>query len=217
MTRIGVLASGSGTNLQAILDACAAGTIPAQVAVVVVNVPAAPAKERALKSGVPVVTIDHREFASRAAFDTAVLAALELHQVEIVCLAGFLRLLSPLLIEHFKNKILNIHPALLPSWPGLHAQRQALEGGARFAGVTVHLVDSGTDTGPILLQAVVPVLPSDTEEQLSMRLRVLEHRLYPEAIRLVAEGRVRIEGRRAILDGAHWPAEEAALWCPSVP
>lgn len=213
--RVGVLASGSGTNLQAILDGCRDGDLAAEVAVVVVNVPDAKAKDRALAAGVPALVVDHRAFGSREDFDRAVLAALKLHRVDLVCLAGFMRLLSPVLVEAYQNKILNIHPALLPAYPGLHAQRQALEGGARFTGVTVHLVDAGTDTGPILLQAVAPVLPTDDEATLSARLRALEHRLYPAAVKLFAEGRVRVEGRKVTITGVSWPDPAAALVSPA--
>ena len=200
--RLGVLASGSGSNLQAILDACATGSIPAEVAVVLCNVPGAKALERAERSRVPAVLRSHRQFASREAYDAEVVATLRRHRVELVCLAGFMRLITPVLLGAFENKILNIHPSLLPSFPGMHAVGQAIDAGVRVAGCTVHVVDAGTDTGPILLQAAVPVLDGDSEETLAARILVQEHRCYPRAIALWAEGRVRIEARRVRIDGA---------------
>lgn len=194
--RLGVLASGSGSNLQSILDACAAGRLSAEVAVVVSNVPGAKALDRAKAAGVPAILLPHGGFPSRDAYDAAVIEALRRHGVEVVCLAGFMRLITPTLLGEFQNKILNIHPALLPSFPGLHAVRQALDAGVRVSGCTVHLVDQGTDTGPILVQAAVPVLDGDTEETLAARILEQEHRCYPRAIQLFAEGRVSVEGRK---------------------
>lgn len=194
--RLGVLASGSGSNLQSILDACAAGRLSAEVAVVVSNVPGAKALDRAKAAGVPAILLPHGGFPSRDAYDAAVIEALRGHGVEVVCLAGFMRLITPTLLGEFQNKILNIHPALLPSFPGLHAVRQALDAGVRVSGCTVHLVDQGTDTGPILVQAAVPVLDGDTEETLAARILEQEHRCYPRAIQLLAEGRVSVEGRK---------------------
>lgn len=194
--RLGVLASGSGSNLQSILDACAAGRLSAEVAVVVSNVPGAKALDRAKAAGVPAILLPHGGFPSRDAYDAAVIEALRRHGVEVVCLAGFMRLITPTLLGEFQNKILNIHPALLPSFPGLHAVRQALDAGVRVSGCTVHLVDQGTDTGPILVQAAVPVLDGDTEETLAARILEQEHRCYPRAIQLLAEGRVSVEGRK---------------------
>lgn len=194
--RLGVLASGSGSNLQSILDACAAGRLSAEVAVVVSNVPGAKALDRAKAAGVPAILLPHGGFPSRDAYDAAVIEALRRHGVEVVCLAGFMRLITPTLLGEFQNKILNIHPALLPSFPGLHAVRQALDAGVRVSGCTVHLVDLGTDTGPILVQAAVPVLDGDTEETLAARILEQEHRCYPRAIQLLAEGRVSVEGRK---------------------
>ncbi len=196
MMRIGVLASGSGSNLQAILDACASGAIPAQVAAVICNVPGAKALARAEKAGVPAVLLAHAQFPSRDAYDAELVALLRRHQVELVCLAGFMRLITPVLLSAFQNKILNIHPSLLPSFPGLHAVRKTLAAGARVSGCTVHVVDEGTDTGPIVIQAAVPVLDGDTEETLAARILVQEHRIYPRAISLWAQGRVALDGRR---------------------
>jgi phosphoribosylglycinamide formyltransferase-1 len=193
---LGVLASGRGSNLQAILDAIAAGRCPARVAVVVSDRKDAAALERARQARVPAVHVDPHAFPARSAFDEAVARVLEEHGVELVCLAGFMRVLSPAFIGRYPGRILNVHPALLPAFPGLHAQRQALAHGVKVTGATVHFVDEGVDTGPIVLQAAVPVLDDDTEERLATRILAEEHRLYPEAIRLFAEGRLRLEGRR---------------------
>jgi phosphoribosylglycinamide formyltransferase 1 len=192
---LGVLASGRGSNLQAILDAIDAGRCPARVAVVVSDRKDAAALDRARRAGIRAVHVDPDASPDRGAFDDAVTRILDEHAVEMVCLAGYMRVLSPGFVRRYPMRILNVHPALLPAFPGLHAQRQALEHGARVAGATVHLVDEGVDTGPIVLQAV-PVLPDDTEETLSARILVEEHRLYPEAIRLFAEGRIEVSGRR---------------------
>jgi phosphoribosylglycinamide formyltransferase-1 len=200
---LGVLASGRGSNLQAILDAIAAGRCPARVAVVVSDRPEAPALDRARRAGVKAVYLDPHGHADRAAFDAATARVLEEHGVELVCLAGYRRLLSPPFVAAFRGRILNVHPALLPAFPGLHAARQALAYGVKVTGATVHLVDEGLDTGPVVLQAAVPVRDDDTEETLAARILVEEHRLYPEAIRLVAEDRLVVSGRRVrIRDGA---------------
>jgi phosphoribosylglycinamide formyltransferase-1 len=199
--RLGVLASGSGSNLQAILDGCASGNIPAQVGVVICNVPGAKALQRAEEAGVATVLLDHRQFASRDEYDRRMVAELRRHGVELVCLAGFMRLLGPVLLKEFHNKILNIHPSLLPAFPGMHAVRQALAAGVRVSGCTVHVVDEGTDTGPILIQAAVPVIDGDTEETLAARILVQEHRCYPRAIGLWAQGRVQLDGRRVRIEG----------------
>jgi phosphoribosylglycinamide formyltransferase-1 len=193
---LGVLASGRGSNLQAILDAIEAGRCPARVAVVVSDRAGARALERARAAGVKAVHLDPPAHADRAAFDRAMLAVLTEHAVELVCLAGYMRLLTPAFIEAYRGRILNVHPALLPAFPGLHAQRAALAYGVKLAGATVHFVDEGVDTGPIVLQAAVPVLEGDTEEMLAARILVAEHRLYPEAIRLYAEDRLETVGRR---------------------
>lgn len=196
---IGVLVSGSGTNLQSIIDACAAGTIKARVACVISNKGDAYALKRAEAAGIPAFHVDHREFEGRVSYDKAVVELLRAHQVELVALAGFMRIITPALLEAFPNAVMNIHPALLPAFPGLHAQRQTLEYGAKLGGCTVHFVDAGTDTGPIILQAAVPVLEDDTEETLAARILREEHRLYQEAIRLFSEGKLRVEGRRVHL------------------
>jgi phosphoribosylglycinamide formyltransferase 1 len=207
--RIGVLASGSGSNLQAILDACAARALRAQVAVVICNVADAKALQRAEAAGVPALLLPHQKIASREDYDRQVVAALQQHSVDVVCLAGFMRLITPVLLGAFERRILNIHPSLLPAFPGLHAVRQALAAGVRVSGCTVHVVDEGTDTGPIIIQAAVPVLDGDTEETLAARILVQEHRCYPRAIALWAEGRVRIDGRRVHVQGPSGRADRA--------
>jgi len=194
--RLGVLISGRGSNLQAIIDAIAGGGLDATIAVVISNRPRARGLERARAAGLEAMVLEHGAFASREAYDPALVEELRRHDVGLVCLAGFMRLLSPVFIDAFPGAILNVHPSLLPSFPGAHAQRQALEHGVKLAGCTVHLVTAELDAGPIVLQAAVPVREDDTEDTLSARILVEEHRLYTEAIALVLEGGWRIEGRR---------------------
>ncbi len=196
---LGVLISGRGSNLQAILDAITEGRLDARVGVVVSNEADARGLARAEKAGVPTAVLSHQDYDSREAFDEAVLAQLKKHDVDVVCLAGFMRILSPVLVRAFSNRILNIHPSLLPAFVGLHAQRQAVEHGAKLSGCTVHLVDEELDHGPILLQAPVAVEERDTEESLSARILAQEHKLYPEAIQLILDGKVRVDGRRALI------------------
>jgi len=193
MMDIGVLASGSGTNLRAILDAVAAGTLSARVAVVVSNVPEAGAIERARAAGVEAVVVDHTTFGDRRAFDAAVVKVLRVHGVRLVVLAGFMRLLTEVLLDEFPMQIVNVHPALLPSFPGVHAQKHALEFGVRITGCTVHFVDKGIDTGPIIAQAAVAVLDDDDEESLRLRILAREHELLPRALQWIVEGRVSVE------------------------
>lgn len=194
---VGVLASGSGTNLQALIDRGARGELgPARLTVVGVNVPDCAALARAKAAGLPTFVLDHRDFRTRAAFDQALVQALRAHQVDLVVLAGFMRLLGPDVLDAFPQRIVNIHPALLPAFPGVHGQRQAIEYGVRITGCTVHFVDGGVDSGPVIAQAAVPVLEDDDEEALRARLLVEEHRLLPAVVRAVAERRVVIEGRR---------------------
>lgn len=199
---LGVLVSGSGSNLQAILDRIAEGRVDCRIGVVVSNDPAAKGLDRARTAGVPVRAIPHREFQSREAFEQALTAELEAHGVELVVLAGFMRVLSPWFVRRWSMRLVNIHPALLPAFPGVHGQKQAWDYGVRFAGCTVHFVDEGTDTGPIILQAVVPVSPDDDEARLAARILAAEHRIFPQALQWLAEGRVRVEGRRVRIDGA---------------
>jgi len=198
---LGVLISGSGTNLQAIIEAIQRGEVNARIQVVVSNNPQAYGLVRAQRHGLPTVVISHKGFPSREAFDAEVVRGLRQHGVELVILAGFNRLLSPLFIRSFPQRIMNIHPALLPAFPGLHTQKQALEYGVRFSGATVHFVDEEVDHGPIIIQAVVPVYPDDTEETLQERILKQEHRIYPRAIQLFAEGRLEIVGRRVVIKG----------------
>lgn len=195
---LGVLISGRGSNLQAIIDAIADEQLAARIGVVVSNIPGAFGLERATAAGIPTVVVEHGQFESRDAFDATLVDVLRRYGVELVCLAGFMRLLGPRLVQAFPNAILNIHPSLLPSFPGLHGQRQALQHGVRYSGATVHMVTTELDAGPIVLQAVVPVHDDDTEDQLSARILVEEHRIYPEAIARVLAGGWHIEGRRFV-------------------
>ena len=198
---IGVLISGSGTNLQAIIDAIEAGKLDAKIEVVVSNKANAFGIERARRHGIPTEVLDHRSFSSREAYDEAVVAILRQRRVALVVLAGFMRLLSPGFIRAFANRIMNIHPALLPAFPGLNVQQRAVEHGVRFSGCTVHFVNEECDEGPIIIQAVVPVLPDDTGETLAARILEQEHRIYPRAIQLYAAGRLQIVGRRVVVQG----------------
>ena len=193
---IGILISGRGSNLQEIIDAVAAKRLQARIAVVIANRADAAGLERAARAGIETLVLPHRDFASRAAYDLALAAALAEREVTLVCLAGFMRLLGAGFIAAFPNAVLNIHPSLLPAFPGLDAQRQALEHGVRITGATVHIVTPELDAGPIVLQAAVPVEDVDTVASLSARILEQEHRIYPEAIGIVLRGRWRIEGRR---------------------
>jgi phosphoribosylglycinamide formyltransferase-1 len=195
-TRLAVFVSGSGTNLQAIIDARIESI---EIAVIVSNNPGAYALERAKKHKIPTEVVDHRQFSSREEFEKELIKRLEPYRIDLIALAGFMRILSPLFVRAYKNRIMNLHPALLPSFPGTHAAKQALDYGVKFTGCTVHFVDEGVDTGPIILQAVVPIHDTDTEESLLDRIHLEEHRIYPEAIRLFAEGRLRVEGRRVFI------------------
>ena len=194
---LAVLVSGNGSNFQAIVDAIEAGRISnARIACLISNKADAFALERAKKHAIKTIVLDHKEYPNRQAYDTAMVELLRQHGVQLVILAGFMRLLSPVMIDAFPNAIMNIHPALLPAFPGLDAQQQAFDYGVRYTGCTVHFVDSGTDTGPIILQAVVPILGSDTVDTLTQRIHGEEHRTYVEAVRLFCEGRLTIEGRK---------------------
>jgi phosphoribosylglycinamide formyltransferase-1 len=197
---IGVLISGRGSNLQALIDAQQRGELGGEIAIVVSNVETAAGLERARRAGIPVVVRDHRG-REREDFDAELVRVLRDHGVELVCLAGFMRLLSPVFIRAFAGRVLNVHPALLPAFPGLDAQRQALEHGVKVSGATVHLVDEGLDSGPIVAQEAVPVRSEDTAETLAARILEAEHRIYPRAVRLLLEGRCRVEGRRVIVEG----------------
>lgn len=197
MKRLAILLSGRGSNFEAIADSIQQGRLPASIEVVVSNLASAPGLEKARRRGLTTLVIPSRGV-PREDYDRSLVYELRRRQVDLVCLAGFMRILSPLFVRSFRNRILNIHPSLLPAFPGLHPQRQALEYGVRFSGCTVHLVDDGVDSGPILLQAAVPVLESDDEESLAARILAEEHRLYPQAIGMLVRGEVRLEGRRVI-------------------
>jgi len=210
---LGVLLSGSGSNLQALIDAIAAGRLDARIAVVISNVPDALGLERARAQGLAAMVVTRREAPSREAYDARVVEVLRTHGVALVVLAGFMRLVTPVLLNAYPSRVVNVHPALLPAFPGLHAERQALTHGVRLTGVTVHFVDEETDHGPILAQAAVPIMPNDTEATLHARIQRQEHRLYPLAIQLIAEGRVQVEGRHVVITG--WtPSADGSLASP---
>jgi phosphoribosylglycinamide formyltransferase-1 len=195
MMRVGVLASGSGSNFQALVDALNVPDSDVRVVVLVCNVPDARVLERAAAAKVTTEILDHKKFSDRRAYDSAIADVLDKHGVQLVCLAGFMRLVGPGLLERFRHKVLNIHPALLPSFPGMHAARQALEHGVKVTGCTVHFVDEGTDTGPIIAQVAVPVQSGDDEAALSARIQKEEHRLFPDVVRWIAKGKVSVNGR----------------------
>lgn len=198
---LGILISGNGSNFQAIIDAIEKKRLDAEVRVVVSNREDAYGLVRAQKHGVPTEIVDHRKFPSREAFDQHLIERFKDRQVELVVLAGFMRLLSADFVHAYSNRIMNIHPALLPAFPGLHVQRKAVEAGVRFSGCTVHFVNEECDQGPIIIQAVVPVFPDDSEESLSARILKEEHRIYPKAIQLYSEGRLHVVGQRVLVDG----------------
>lgn len=197
--RVGVLASGRGTNLQAIIDASEAGKIDARVVMVISDKKDASALERARNHNIPAVYMNPKDFIDRADFDIAVANKLKEYDVELIALAGYMRIVTTALINPFRERILNIHPSLLPSFPGVRGQRQALEYGTKVAGCTVHIVEEGMDEGPIVIQAVVPVLDGDDEESLAARILEQEHRIYPQAVQYFAEGRVLVSGRRVLI------------------
>ena len=195
---IAVFVSGSGTNLQAIIDA---KIELANLAVVVCNKPDAYAITRSEKNNIPVELVNHKDFETREDFEKEIIGRIEKYNIKLIVLAGFMRVLSPYLVRKFKNRIINLHPALLPSFPGIRAAKLALDYGVKYTGCTVHFVDEGVDTGPIILQSVVPIADDDTEETLLEKLHREEHRIYPEAVRLFCEGRLGIKGRRVFLNG----------------
>lgn len=192
---LAVLVSGNGSNLQAIINRIESGELNARIACVISNNPDAFALTRAKSHDIPVIVHENSAFKGRREYDAALVNILQGYGVELVVLAGFMRILSDIMVNAFPNAIMNIHPALLPAFPGLHAQQQALDYGVKFSGCTVHFVDCGTDTGPIILQAVVPVKQDDTEETLSVRIQAEEHCAFPEAVRLFIEGNISVEGR----------------------
>ena len=199
---IAVLVSGSGSNLQAIIDATERGAIPGRVGLVVSNKADAYGLTRAAMHGIPTAVVDHKAFESREAFDAKLVEIIQGSGAKLVCLAGFMRVVTPVFLRAFPHRILNIHPALLPSFPGTHGPGQALRYGVRFSGCTVHFLDEGVDTGPIIVQAVVPVYEDDTEDALAARILKEEHRIYPMAIRLFLEGRLTVSGRRVFTKDA---------------
>ena len=196
MINVGVLISGRGSNLQAIIDASEKKKMPAKVVVVVSNRPDAYGLERAKKHNIPTAVFEPNNFPDKNTYELEIVKTLKEHKVDLLCLAGYMRIVGPVLLEHYQGRMMNIHPALLPSFPGLNVQKAAIDHGVKVSGATVHFVDEGCDTGPIIVQAAVPVLENDTEETLSARILEQEHRIYPEAIKLFAEGRLKIEGRR---------------------
>ena len=193
---LGVLISGRGSNLQALIRAVDDGRLDARIAVVISNRPQAAGLDHARKAGIETLVVDHRQFASRADFDAALARELESRNVALVCLAGFMRLVGAELLDAYPDAVLNVHPSLLPAFPGVNAQQQALDHGVKVSGATVHLVTPDLDAGPIVVQAAVPILPGDTVDTLSVRILVEEHRIYPEAVQLVLGGRWHIDGRR---------------------
>lgn len=209
--KLGVLISGRGTNLQAILDATAAPDFPAETALVVSNRPGAAGLERAARAGVPTTVVNHRDYADRPAFEAALTAALEAAEVQLVCLAGFMRILTPTFVDRWAGRAINIHPSLLPAFPGLDTHQKAIDAGCRFSGATLHFVSAEMDAGPIILQAATPILPDDDADSLAARVLGAEHEIYVRAIRWIAEGRVRVESGRALVDGV---GGDAAFYLP---
>jgi len=204
--RVAVLASGRGSNLQAIIDASEAGRVQARIVAVFSNKKDAVALERARKHGLPDLFVDPKPFAgrpdSRETYDLALLDVLKKHDVELVLLAGYMKIVTPVLVNAFANRMMNIHPSLLPAFPGLEVQKKAIEWGCKLAGCTVHFVTEGVDEGPIILQAAVPILDGDTSDTLAARILEQEHVIYPRAVQLFAEGRLRVEGRRVVIEDA---------------
>lgn len=196
---LGVLASGRGSNLQSIMDAIAAGKINGSIGVVVTDKPQAKALERAREAGIAAVCVDRKLYEDRASFERVLVETLRAHHVDLVILAGFMRILSPYFVHAFKDKIMNIHPSLLPAFAGAHAHRDVLAYGVKVSGCTIHFVDDGMDSGPIILQGTVPVLDGDTEEALAARVLEQEHVLYPQAIALYLDGKLQIEGRKVFI------------------
>jgi phosphoribosylglycinamide formyltransferase 1 len=214
--KLGVLISGSGTNLQAIIDAIIRGELKAEIRLVISNRADADGLERARRHGIEATVIDHRKFPSREDFDRAILAALRARSVELVALAGFMRLLSSVMLDAFAGRIMNIHNSLLPSFPGIHGPKDAIEYGVKIAGCTVFFVTPGVDVGPVIAQAAVPVLPGDDEQRLAARILVQEHRIFPHAIALFQQGRLEIHGRQVVIKGDPPKPSSAPLVNPPV-
>lgn len=205
--KVGILISGRGSNMAALIEACAATGFPAEVVLVVANNPDAAGLSRASDAGIETRVVDHRTFADRAAFEDALDAALREAGVELVCLAGFMRLLGAEFLRRWHDRVLNIHPSLLPAFRGLHAHEQAIASGVRISGCSVHIVRPEMDAGPIIVQAAVPVAADDTADTLAARVLAAEHRIYPQALRLMAEGQIRISDDRVLVDGTAVPTD----------
>ncbi len=212
--RVAVLASGRGSNLQAIIDAIEAGQVQAQIVCVISNKKDVGALERARKHGLKDLFVDPKPFAgrsdSREAYDRALLEHLQQHEIELVLLAGYMKIVTAVLVNAYANRMMNIHPSLLPSFPGLDVQKKAIDWGCKLAGCTVHFVTEGVDEGPIIIQAAVPILNDDTPETLAARILIQEHKIYPRAVQLFAEGRLKVEGRRVFIDAGKL-ADEAII------
>src|SRR5215469_143686 len=214
--KLGVLISGTGTNLQAIINAIRRGDLKAEIRIVISNRADAQGLERARRHGVETAVIEHRKFASREDFDRAVLAALRERSVELVALAGFMRLLSSVMLDAFPGRIMNIHNSLLPSFPGIHGPKDAIEYGVKLAGCTVFFVTPGVDVGPVIIQAAVPVLSGDDEDRLAARILQQEHRIFPHAIALFQQGRLEIQGRRVVVKGDSGQPNSAPIVNPPI-
>ncbi len=215
MTKLAVLISGRGSNMQSLIDACADDAFPAEVGLVVSNVPGAAGIDRAREAGIPATVIDHTTFDGRQAFEAELDGVLRGAKPDLVCLAGFMRLLTDGFVQRWRDRVINIHPSLLPAFKGIHVHERVLESGARISGCTVHFVRPAMDEGPIIIQAAVPVEPDDDVDTLGDRVLSQEHRIFPLAVRLIAEGRVRVVGERVIIDGAEIP--DGALMNPAGP
>lgn len=199
--RVGVLISGSGSNLQALLDMCGQEDSPAEIVRVISNVPTAYGLERAKEAGVATTVVNHKDYDGRESFEDALHQVLDSEKVELICLAGFMRLLTDTFVQKWKDRLINIHPALLPSFKGLHTHERAIEEGVKFHGATVHYVRPAMDEGPIIVQACVPVLPNDTADDLGKRVLEQEHKIYPLALKLIAERKVRVSGEKVVYNG----------------
>ncbi len=210
--KFAVLISGRGSNLQALIEACRDETCPGEIVLVVSNKADVQGLERAREAGIATQTLDHKAYADRETFDAAMSAAIKEAGAEFICLAGFMRLLSDAFVRTWRDKLINIHPSLLPAYKGLHVHERMIEDGARFGGCTVHFVRPTLDEGPIIAQAVVPIRPDDTADALALRILKQEHIIYPMALKLIAQGRVRISAERVLIDGHHPP--EGALINP---
>jgi phosphoribosylglycinamide formyltransferase-1 len=207
--KVGVQISGRGSNLQALIDACREPGFPAEIVCVVSNIPEVQGLERARAAGIAAITVPHKAFPDRESFQAELTATLQAHGVELICNAGFMRVLTPSFFESWAQRMINIHPSLLPSFPGLHTHERAIAAGCRFGGCTVHYVNAELDAGPIIVQAAVPIRADDTPDTLAARVLVEEHRIYPAALRWIAEGRVRIDGARTLVDGVGHTASTA--------